>query len=367
LIKKYKNTFNVCRKIYNLCVDWIEEKPKETPTLKLLRLLFINSDSIHNEKFKEVPYEMKDGVLRDFITALKVSKKLVKTGKIKFFDMKHRTKKGNQSLNIPHKYIKNKNNTSYYMFPTFFGKNSLNCKKKISQPKHDCRFLLKDGNFYLAIPVDKKIKDKKINRIECSIDPGERNFNTLYGTDEKSYLIGKSKKIDDLTLRASNLRNGVGKNGEKINNRKKRKNVIKIAENMERKAKNLVYDVNHKLCKFITVKYSNVIIPEFKTKEMVMRKEDKRRKIGKGTARRLIRWSHYKFRQLLIAKGEKNNCKINVETEEWTSKTCGNCFKVKENLGGSKEYKCNNCKVEIDRDVNGARNIMILNYKKMEI
>lgn len=372
LQKIYKNTFDVCRKVYNLCVDWHRQNPQEIPKLKILRSLFINSDSIYNDIFKEVPYEMKDGAIRDFITALKTSKILVKSKKVKFFEMKYRIKKKNQSLNIPHKFInyqkdKITNKLICYAFPTFFGKKSLNSKKIIKKPKHDCRLLWKDDYYYLAVPVEKKIKEKKKKNIQCSIDPGERNFNTLYGTDKEAFLVGKSFKIDKLSLTASNLRNGIDKYGNKINKRKKRKNVIKIAGNMERKAKNLIKDIHHKLCKFITSKYSNVIIPEFKTQEMVKKKEGKIRKIGNGTARRLLRWSHYKFRQLLIAKGEINNCKINVESEEWTSKTCGNCFNVKENLGGAKQYKCLNCKVKIDRDLNGARNIMILNYKKMDI
>lgn len=146
--------------------DWHKENPNEIPNLKTLRSLFINYESIYNEFFKDVPYAMKEGAIIDFVTALKTSKILVKLKQIKFFKMKHRTKKGNQSLNIPHKYIncqkdKLTKKIIYYTFPRFFGKKSLNCKKIINKPKHDCRLLLKNNHFYLAVPVDNPIKEKK--------------------------------------------------------------------------------------------------------------------------------------------------------------------------------------------------------------
>jgi putative transposase len=45
--------------------------------------------------------------------------------------------------------------------------------------------------------------------------------------------------------------------------------------------------------------------------------------------------------------------------EAYTSKTCSNCGFMNDNLGASKIFKCNICELKIDRDCNGARNIMI--------
>ena len=50
--------------------------------------------------------------------------------------------------------------------------------------------------------------------------------------------------------------------------------------------------------------------------------------------------------------------------DEWlTSKMCSMCGTVKVDLGGNKKYNCNNCLVEMDRDINGARNIYIKSIK----
>ena len=52
-----------------------------------------------------------------------------------------------------------------------------------------------------------------------------------------------------------------------------------------------------------------------------------------------------------------------IGTEEYTSKTCTNCLKINYNLGSDKTFKCPNCSLIIDRDVNGARNILLKNWE----
>ena len=49
-----------------------------------------------------------------------------------------------------------------------------------------------------------------------------------------------------------------------------------------------------------------------------------------------------------------------------TTKTCGCCGHIWNNVGGSKVYKCQNenCNYELDRDVHGARNILIKYYSQ---
>jgi len=72
------------------------------------------------------------------------------------------------------------------------------------------------------------------------------------------------------------------------------------------------------------------------------------------------------FQQRLIAKSKlKNNCVVKVCTEEYTSKTCGRCGSL--NKVGSKEiFICNKCNLVLDRDVNGARNILIKQITELD-
>ena len=49
-------------------------------------------------------------------------------------------------------------------------------------------------------------------------------------------------------------------------------------------------------------------------------------------------------------------------TEEYTSKTCGRCGFLHNKIGSRRNFVCPKCKVCINRDVNGARNVL-LKYK----
>src|SRR2546423_588161 len=51
--------------------------------------------------------------------------------------------------------------------------------------------------------------------------------------------------------------------------------------------------------------------------------------------------------------------KVVICTEEYTSKTCGCCGVINKNLGSLKTFKCPSCGATIDRDVNGARNVLL--------
>src|SRR6185295_16380897 len=84
------------------------------------------------------------------------------------------------------------------------------------------------------------------------------------------------------------------------------------------------------------------------------------RKIYSKTARQMLTWPHFRFRQFLLHKSREYPwCKVIICTEEYTSKACGCCGVIKQNLGGSKTFNSTSCKFTFDRDVNGGRNILL--------
>jgi putative transposase len=121
-----------------------------------------------------------------------------------------------------------------------------------------------------------------------------------------------------------------------------------------------VDDLHWKSASFLAKNYSAVLIPTFNTQKMVEKKLNKR-KINSKTARNMLDLSHYKFKTRLMHLGKKYNSTIIECRENYTSKTCGRCGNINNKLGGNKVYKCNNCGLEMDRDMNGARNILIKN------
>ncbi|CAG8707299.1 12432_t:CDS:1, partial [Cetraspora pellucida] len=62
--------------------------------------------------------------------------------------------------------------------------------------------------------------------------------------------------------------------------------------------------------------------------------------------------------QKLKFKIKETDLKVMIQDESYTSKTCSNCGNI-QNIGGKKVYKCKNCSLVIDRDVNEARGIFL--------
>jgi transposase len=46
---------------------------------------------------------------------------------------------------------------------------------------------------------------------------------------------------------------------------------------------------------------------------------------------------------------------------------CGLCKNIKQNVGAAKRYICDKCGYDVDRDVNGARNILSLSVGLTDI
>ena len=73
--------------------------------------------------------------------------------------------------------------------------------------------------------------------------------------------------------------------------------------------------------------------------------------------------SHYLFKERLQSKAQEYNCVVKIVDESYTSKTCGACGEIKNDLGGAKEFQCSLplCYYKMHRDIHGARNIYIKN------
>lgn len=81
-------------------------------------------------------------------------------------------------------------------------------------------------------------------------------------------------------------------------------------------------------------------------------------KMAKSTKRRLNLWSLGDLRRRLVGRAKGTRCSVKIVDEYLTSKTCSVCNRVDRHLGASKRYKCTGCGLDMDRDVNGAFNIL---------
>ena len=78
----------------------------------------------------------------------------------------------------------------------------------------------------------------------------------------------------------------------------------------------------------------------------------------------MLQLKHFKFKERLKARCMLDpTTELTLVTEEYTSKTCTRCGRLNESLGGSRVFKCSMCNLICDRDVNGARNILLKHFK----
>ena len=132
-----------------------------------------------------------------------------------------------------------------------------------------------------------------------------------------------------------------------------RKAFLRLHDRIRRR----VADLHWKLANWLCENHDLILIPSFETQSMIRRGH---RRLRSKTVRQMCTWSHFTFRQRLVSKArEFPGCRVVVTSEAYSSKTCGQCGHLHSKLGGSKVFQCPSCGFEVDRDANGARNILL--------
>lgn len=192
-----------------------------------------------------------------------------------------------------------------------------------------------------------------------AVDPGDVSPITTFGTDgisismdgTKELMIMSKRKIDEIQSQIKINKKLTVK--EKKHNHQLRQKI----RLMEFKHTNWIKDMHYKVIKHL-LPYSTILIPEFKTKQMI----NKKRKLCKAVRRTLQSISHYRFRMRLKDKAAiTTGSEIVICNESYTSKTCSRCF-YQSLVERKRMLECKKCGLNISRDMNGAKNILIKNY-----
>lgn len=209
--------------------------------------------------------------------------------------------------------------------------------------KHGCRLQKNKDKYTLFVPEKTPTKTNITKKKLISLDPGLRTYQTGYILNEDkttevveygSNFVDKIKPILDRILPDS-------------------PKIRRFNQRLYDKAKHCINDLQWKLAKELASGYNTVVIGNMSTKGVLSG-----RKLNGKTKSLLNMASHYRFRQRLKEKCEEYGTKFVEQDESYTSKTCGKCGLINENLGASKTFICQ-CGFNTDRDVNGARNILI--------
>jgi transposase len=241
------------------------------------------------------------------------------------------------------------------------------------------------NKYYLFVVFDgKEVITKNRNEV-VALDPGEKIFNYFYskemqgklGDEMRVKIIGWQKMIKKYQSAIDKKKN---RKDKKLKNKKALKNKIR---KLYLKIKGYVNEIHKKSAKFLCENYENILLPEFKTQEILSNKKIKlenerikqindkvKAKIEIKKLKRNIRLSkevkfvlsmqsHYGFKRYLKATAKRYKTNVHDVDEKFTSQCCTKCGMLSKNYDNKRVKTCTNCKLKIDRDMNGSRNIYL--------
>lgn len=341
----FKQWFGVARKFYNETLT-IYKNGSEKSWDKVYK--DIAEQNKEHDYIKSVPYQIKKVSVKDYREALSINKKIAKRSG-KPFDMKFKSKKNTkQSCFIPKTAI-----SSSGIYHTIAGK--LKMKERVwfeNENVGDCRLVLEFGKWFIVIP--REIKTTPIENQEgvVAIDPGVRTFATYFSTEGYFGKLGQGAfdRILKLNLKIDKL---ISKLSKEIDKHKK-SNLKRSIFNIRFKIRNLIDELHWKTIKFFTSRFKVIIFPPFNVSEMVKKSN---RRLSKKVVRSMYCFRFCEFKERLKLKCKENGITFVESSEAFTSKTNSFTGELMENLGSKDKFMFNN--VSVDRDINGARNILI--------
>ena len=285
------------------------------------------------------PYQVKSIAIRDACIAVSNAKRKFKRTKqfqqVRFKSRKRRT----DSIYIPKSAISSKG-----VYHTMLGQ--LKSSEALPEVIRDGRLKHEYGKWFLVIPVPIATTISENQRDVVALDPGVRTFQTWY-SPEGYGKVGQSDfgkiyrlcyHLDDLMARISTV------------SKQRKRRMMKASWKIRSKIRSLIAEIHHKTARFLCLNFKTVLIPTFETSKMV-------KKLRSKTARAMLTWSHFGFKTFLKHKASELGTTVVEVNEAYTSKTCGKCGQLN-NIGSKPMLKCR-CGLNIDRDLNGARNILL--------
>lgn len=349
---------------YNQVVATLRQRNKKE-FKKVYRDLFINKDSKayqENEWLKDTQYDVRDEALRDVMKAIKTTQILCKNKDkpFHFTRFKFRSKKkGNDSIVVRGRDWNRKRG----IFSKVLSPKVLKCKTSLPEKITHSFRVVRDTlcRYWICIPIPIEVrsenqapKSQLWNDQILSIDPGIRTFATCYDPSGKVYEFGRQDvaRLYRLSLHLDELYFKRKKSKAKTRWRLKWR-----TRRLEQRISNLAKEAHRKIARWMCSNYRVILLPTFEVSKMVKKSK---RKLSKFNVRKMMRWGHYAFREHLLHKSKEFPwCKVVICDEHYTSKTCGGCGFLHYGLGKKKDFNCPQCRFYCDRDVNGARNILL--------
>lgn len=295
--------------------------------------------------------DIKDAAVFEAFTNYDNCKNAIKSGRIKYFRLKYRSKKKNgMSMTLTKAMLKISDGVLRFTSKDFKDKvvhMTERSRKQLEQivSIKDSKLTKKFGKYHIRIPLDVNIqKQDNLSKI-IGIDPGISTFMSCY-TPDKTIQIKQSDATfasNDLMKRLKQLRQ------EKKRKRIKRRTMVKL----ELKKRYAIDELHWKSIRYLTTNYDVIFIEQFDSQGFV--KGGKSKKLNRHTND----LKHFQFRQRLLYKAHARGIIVKVVAAHNTTKTCSNCGSMKKMTLADRVYECKSCNQVLDRDFNAAKNMVL--------
>jgi IS605 OrfB family transposase len=181
-----------------------------------------------------------------------------------------------------------------------------------------------DGRFFINIPYfcEKYLKNSKAGLKYCGIDPGVRDFMTVFSNEKIESFTIKNNIIHKLNQRIQEIK--------KKRSKKKRRKLKKL----QAKKSNIVDEIHHKVINDLSKSFDVIFYGDINSHDIV-----KKNNINPRLNRDVNDLKFYKFKERLITKMNRIGKKVFLVNEAYTTKTCSCCGNIY-NIGKSKIYNC---------------------------
>jgi putative transposase len=301
----------------------------------------------------ETPKDIRKEAIFELRTAYKSALSNLKSGNIDRFQIGFKTKKKNYPITIPKTAIRFNDKNNLVIYPSYkldeIKISKRQKKKDLTKIDKECKIQYKDNKWYILIPHEPKPKIVIPERTVCALDPGARCFQTLYSPEGVIKFQHNRELLNRLHKKLDHLQSLRSKKWIRSNNYKRIRQKIycKIGWIVDQIHYSTINELKH---------YNHILLPTFESQELVSKN-----RLRSKTNRELMSLQHYTFKQRLKSSLYfQQDTKLYLVSEAYTSKTCTRCG-VLNDIGSNEIYHCKECGLVIDRDINGARNILLKN------
>jgi|APGre2960657373_1045057.scaffolds.fasta_scaffold18825_1 putative transposase len=308
---------------------------------------------------KNVPYDTRQAGINDACKAYKTSISLLKAKLIPHFELKPKRKK-----NIHQMFWINKKalTKAWDIFPRRRPKHKGKLRMR-KRHREMLNALLPEGNshyakvqkvadaYYLIVSYDEKETPPLVKHQCIALDPGARTFQSGYAMNHECVQFGarQQEQIKKLHNRLDKLRSLRKKSVSKT-----KKRLAMRVHQVEKKVMDVVDNLHNQTASYLAKTYDTVVIGKFDSGRIL-----KKANLSPGTNRTIQTLSHFQFRMKLAGVCSRYGSKCIVQNESYTTKTCGRCGCLNENMGGTDTFECKSCGLICDRDFHAARNILL--------